>query len=110
MPAQSSQSGSVSKRCIPHASRSERTLTASGHPAPARDVGNGAPVPDEVARCRLAELGVHDTVQAAGLVLVSVDAVLDLFRRVSWLVLATGREPPSFVPHHMTYWQSDLLA
>lgn len=63
----------------------ERTLTSSFDPAPARDVGNGAAVADQVARRRLGQMGVHDAVQAARLVLVAVDAVLDLFRGVAFM-------------------------
>src|SRR4051812_20466541 len=60
-----------------------RTLTASSHPTPAGKVGNGALVTNKVARLGLAQVLIHDTVQAPRLVLVSVDAVLDLLRSIS---------------------------
>ena len=48
------------------------------HPAPVRDVGNGASVADQVARRRGGEMFVEDAVEAAGFVLVAGDAVVDL--------------------------------
>ena len=48
------------------------------HPAPVCDVGNGAFVADQIARCGGGEMAVEDTVQAAGFVLVAGDAVVDL--------------------------------
>jgi hypothetical protein len=76
---------------VSHATREyvgKKTLTAGSNPAPAGNVGDGQPVADEVARLGLAQLRVHDAVQAARLVLVPVDAVLDLLGRVSCHALA----------------------
>lgn len=56
----------------------------SSNPPPARDVGNGNAVADEIARWRLCQVRVHCAVQAACLVFVAVDAVLDLLGRISW--------------------------
>lgn len=55
-----------------------------GDPAPAGNVGDGDSVTDEEARGRLGEVGVHGAVQAAGLVDVAVDAVLDRLRGISY--------------------------
>lgn len=53
------------------------------NPSPGSNVGNGEAVADEEARRGLCELRLHDGVEAASLVDVAVDAVLDLFRRIS---------------------------
>jgi hypothetical protein len=58
--------------------------TVRGDPAPGGNVGNRHAVADEVARGGLGQLRVQDGVQAARLVGVAVDAVLDLFRGVSY--------------------------
>jgi hypothetical protein len=55
----------------------------SGHPAPAGNVGNGDAVADEEARGRRGQLLVQGAVQAARLVDVAVDTVLNLLRGVS---------------------------
>ena len=52
-------------------------------PADAGDVGDGEAVAYEEARGGLFELRLEDGVEAAGLVGVAVDAVLDLLRRVA---------------------------
>ena len=57
-------------------------LTGTGHPAPARDISNGASVSDQIPRGRRLQALLHHAIEAAGLVLVSIDAVLDLLRRI----------------------------
>jgi hypothetical protein len=54
----------------------------SGNPAPAGHIGNGALIADKVS-LGLGELGVHDAVETACLVLVAVHTVLDLLRGVA---------------------------
>lgn len=61
----------------------KRERTMSGHPAPAGNVGNGDAVADEEARGRRGQLLVQGAVQAARLVDVAVDTVLNLLRGVS---------------------------
>jgi hypothetical protein len=62
----------------------EGTLTIARNPAPAGDVGDGAPVADQVAGGGLFELSVEAFVKAPGFVPVSVYAVGDLFRGVAF--------------------------
>ena len=53
------------------------------HPAPMRDIRDCALVANEIVRLGILEMLLQHRVQAARLVLISVDAVLDLLRRVS---------------------------
>lgn len=57
-------------------------LTGTGYPTPASNVGNGDLVAGKVL-C-LGQLRVHGLVETAGLVAVTVDAVLDLLGCVAW--------------------------
>lgn len=52
-------------------------------PADADDVGDSEAVADEEARGALLEVGLHDAVEAARLVYVTVDAVRDLLGRIT---------------------------
>lgn len=61
-----------------------RARTGRGYPAPGGNVGNGETIADNEARCALREVGIQDSVEAAGLVDVTVDAVLDLLRRIAF--------------------------
>jgi hypothetical protein len=62
-----------------------RWRTVALDPAGASNVGNRAPITDQIARCRFLEVGVHCGVQAAGFILVSVDAVFDLLGRIPYV-------------------------
>lgn len=60
-------------------------------PPDAGNVGDGEAVADEEARGGLLEVGFEDGVEAAGLVDVAVDAVLDLLRGVACSLSEWGR-------------------
>jgi hypothetical protein len=53
-----------------------------GNPAPVRNVGDAALVPDQVVGLVVTEMLVEDAVEPTGLVLVSIDAVFDLLGSV----------------------------
>lgn len=59
-------------------------LTVRGYPSPGRNISYSQAITDKEARRRLCQLRLHDGVEAASLVDVAVDAVLDLFRRISY--------------------------
>lgn len=54
------------------------------YPTPAGNVGDGESVTNQISMRRLGEVRVHCAVEAAGLSIVAVDGVLDLFRCISW--------------------------
>jgi hypothetical protein len=55
-----------------------------GNPSPGSNISNSQAVADEEARRGLCELALQDGVEAASLVDVAVDAVLDLFGSISF--------------------------
>ena len=66
-------------------------LTGTVDPTPAGNIGDRDPVPDDEAMRGFLEVRVQDPVEAARLVLVSVDSVLDLLRCVSYGPLRVSR-------------------
>lgn len=72
-------------------------------PADADDVGNGEAVADEEAPALLLEVRLHDAVEAARLVYVAVDAVLDLLGRVTCDCQKLQSNPRSQLPSRVTY-------
>lgn len=56
--------------------------SSSSHPAPVRDISDGNMVTDNISGLGLSEMLVQDTVQAAGLIDVSVHTVLNVLRGI----------------------------
>lgn len=54
----------------------------SSNPPPAREIRNSRPIAHKIARPVLLQLPIHNPVQPPRLVLVPIDAILDLLRRV----------------------------
>ena len=54
----------------------------SSNPPPTREIRNSRPIPHQIPRAVLLQLRIHNPVKPPRLVLVPVDAILDLLRRV----------------------------
>lgn len=64
--------------------KGKRKLTVISHPSPASNVRNCEAVANEISMLRLGQLRLHGAVEAKSLIIVPVDAVLNLCLGVSY--------------------------